>query len=214
MGALKNHVNQLNLQLPPHGTQAMNYSYFSIFILVWKERDCDWAKEYGAVILYTLSVSVSPSKAARGNETKCSHHVSLSKVTLVYILTLFKWHAPNRGQQLSIHMPSFGTNLYTSICTTYCIYLYICISALPPFLQSSLWEFLQCLAGCRVREGNEAQGVPLLIDVGDITYHIFLLQVNNISVTQTRWLYPGTLWDPIMRPGHWVALWMVFIGRC
>lgn len=64
----------------------------------------------------------SPSKAAQGNETKGSDHVSLSKITLVYILSLFKWHAPNPGQQLPIRVLSFGPQPIF----THRRYLYIC----------------------------------------------------------------------------------------
>lgn len=157
-----------------------------------------------------LSVSVSPFKAAQGNETKCSDHVSLSKVTLVYILTLFKRHGPKPRAATAHPRALLGQHLYTSIGGTYCIYLYICSSSFAPDIPLRIPSM-----PCRVQGvgGEWACGVSLLIDVGDITYHLFLLEVNNISVDQTRWLNPDSLWDPIMRPGHWVAVGVMFIGR-
>lgn len=145
----------------------------------------------------------SPSKATQGNETKGSDHVSLSKI---YILSLFKCHAPNPGQQLPILVLSFGQQPIF----THTRYLYIC--SLLHFPQTTLWEFLQCHAEGRVWEGRGALGVSPLIDVGDITYHLFLSRVNNISVTLMRWLYSVTFWDLIVRPGHWVPLGVAFIG--
>lgn len=98
----------------------------------------------------------SPSKAAQGNETKGSDHVSLSKITLVYILSLFKWHAPDPGQQLPIRVLSFGQQPIF----THRRYLYIC--SLLNFPQTTLWEFLQCRAEGRVRKGNGLRGyLPL-----------------------------------------------------
>lgn len=78
----------------------------------------------------------SPSKAAQGNETKGSDHVSLSKITLDYILSLFKLHAPNPGQQLLLRVLSFGQQPIF----THRRYLYSC--SLLHFLQTTLWEFL------------------------------------------------------------------------
>lgn len=125
----------------------------------------------------------SPSKAAQATETEGRDHVSLSKITLVYILSLFKWHAPNQGQQLPIRLLSFGQQPIFN----HRRYLYIC--SLLHFLQTTLWEFLQCHADGWVWEGNGVRGVSPLIDVGDITYHVFFLQVNNIFVTLMKWLY-------------------------
>lgn len=74
--------------------------------------------------------ALCPSKAAQGNETKGCDHVSLSKITLVYFLSLFKWHAPNPGQQPPIRVLSYGA-LYSPIGGIYTFALYYISSKQP-----------------------------------------------------------------------------------
>lgn len=100
------------------------------------------------------------------------------------IFCLFsKGMPPNQGQQLPIRLLSFGPRPIFN----HRRYLYIC--SLLHFLQTTLWEFLQCHAEGWVWEGDGVKGVSPLIDVGDITYHVFFPQVNNISVALMKRLY-------------------------
>lgn len=119
-------------------------------------------------------------------------------LTPLSIFSLFSnGHAPNPGQQ-PIRVPSFGQQPIF----THRRYLYIC--SLLHFLQTTLREFLRSHAEGRMcvcgGGGGGVYGVSPLIDVGDITYHVLLSQVNNISVTVMRWLYSVIFWYPIMRP--------------
>lgn len=103
----------------------------------------------GHLCMYTLC----PSKAVQGNETKVCDHVSLFKITLVYFLSLFKWHNPYPGQQLSVRVLSFGA-LYSPIGGIYTFALHYISSKQP-----SGNSFNAMLRVCP------------LIDVGDITCH-------------------------------------------